>query len=47
MGNLSVEQKIQAALKGIPKDKLPEIYDLIHYFKKGVVIPGNPTVYAP
>ena len=36
MGNLSVEQKIQAELKGIPKDKLQEIYDLIHYFKKGV-----------
>jgi len=36
MGNLSIEHKIQAELKGIPKDKLPEIYDLIHYFRKGV-----------
>jgi propanediol dehydratase small subunit len=36
MGNISIEEKINAELKGIPKDKLPEIYDLIHYYRKGV-----------
>ena len=36
MSNVSIEKMIQVELKGIPKDKLQEIYDLIHYFKVGV-----------
>lgn len=36
MSSISIEKMIQVELKGIPKDKLHEIYDLIHYFKVGV-----------
>lgn len=36
MSSVSIEKMIQVELKGIPKDKLHEIYDLIHYFKVGV-----------
>ena len=36
MSNISIEEKIQVELKNIPKDKLHEIYDLIHYFRIGI-----------
>jgi len=36
MSNISIEKKIQVELKNIPKDKLHEIYDLIHYFRIGI-----------
>lgn len=36
MSSVSIKKMIQVELKGIPKDKLHEIYDLIHYFKVGV-----------
>ncbi|MBI3583274.1 MAG: hypothetical protein HY096_04900 [Nitrospinae bacterium] len=36
MSNISIEEKIQVELKNIPKDKLREIYDLIHYFRIGI-----------
>jgi hypothetical protein len=36
MRNISIEKKIQVELKNIPKDKLHEIYDLIHYFRIGI-----------
>lgn len=36
MSNVSLEKLIEYELEGIPKDKLQEIYDLIHYFKIGI-----------
>ncbi|MFZ5990144.1 MAG: hypothetical protein ACOYWZ_23870 [Bacillota bacterium] len=36
MGNVSIEKLIEVELKGIPKDKLKEIYVLIHYFRIGI-----------
>lgn len=36
MSNVSLEKLIEYELEGIPKDKLQEIYDLIHYFKVGI-----------
>jgi len=36
MGSVSIEKMIEVELKGIPRDKLREIYDLIHYFKIGI-----------
>lgn len=36
MGSVSIEKMIQVELKSIPRDKLQEIYDLIHYFRIGI-----------
>lgn len=36
MSSLSIEKMIEVELKSIPKDKLQEIYDLIHYFRIGI-----------
>ena len=36
METISIEKLIEVELKGIPKNKLKEIYDLIHYFRIGI-----------
>jgi len=33
---MSIEKLIEVELKSIPKGKLKEIYDLIHYFRIGI-----------
>lgn len=38
---LELEERIMAELKQIPDYKLAEIYDLIHYFRLGLVIQEN------
>lgn len=38
-----LQEQIIEEIKQIPKDKLVEIYDLIHYFRLGVTLEkGNP-----
>jgi hypothetical protein len=32
----TIEKLIEVELKGIPKNKLKEIYDLVHYFRIGI-----------
>ncbi|MBI3753565.1 MAG: hypothetical protein HY266_05910 [Deltaproteobacteria bacterium] len=41
MKAISMEKLIEVELKDIPKDKLREIYDLIHYFKIGIIKEGS------
>lgn len=41
MGNVSIEKLIEVELKAIPKGKLKEIYDLIHYFRIGISKEGG------
>lgn len=36
MKTISIEKLIEVELKDIPKDKLKEIYDIIHYFRIGI-----------
>lgn len=36
MKTMSIEKLIEVELKSIPKGKLKEIYDLIHYFRIGI-----------
>jgi hypothetical protein len=36
-----LQDQIITELKQIPKDKLAEVYDLIHYFRIGLVSEGN------
>src|SRR3989338_5227943 len=41
MKTMSIEKLIEVELKDIPKGKLREIYDLIHYFKIGIIKEGS------
>lgn len=36
MGNISIEKLIQDEIEGIPKNKLNEVYDFLHYFRIGI-----------
>jgi hypothetical protein len=36
MSNTVIEKLIQREIKGIPKNKLNAVYDLIHYFRIGI-----------
>lgn len=36
MGNISIEKLIQEEIEGIPKNKLNEVYDFLHYFRIGI-----------
>ncbi len=36
METISIEKLIHDEIKGIPKDKLREVYDILHYFRIGI-----------
>lgn len=41
MSDISIKKLIELELKGIPRDRLKEIYDLIHYFRIGISKKGG------